>query len=127
MAFCRISVMCNVYIFLAAASFAFAATVASFAFAATVASFAFAAAVAGFAFAAAVAGFAFAAAVAGFAFAAAVAGFAFAAATTVPSGGVRGVRSVVRRFCFISLYRLSHLRFTSPVKGAALLHTVMII
>jgi len=46
---------------------------------------------------------------------------ASAATSTAPSGGVWGVRSGVRRFCLKSLYRLSHLRFSPPVKGLSLL------
>ena len=71
---------------------------------------------------------------AGFASAAVVApaGFASppvasAATSTAPSGGVWGVCSGVRRFCFKSLYRLSHFRFSPPVKGLSLLFAEMII
>ena len=69
--------------------------------------------------------FAFSAVVAAPGFASAA--VASAATSTTPSGGVWGVRSGVRRFCFKSLYRLSHLRFSPPVKGLSLLFAEMII
>ena len=73
------------------------------------------------------AGFASATAMAAPAGFASAAPAASAATSTAPSGGVWGVRSGVRRFCFKSLYRLSHLRFSPPVKGLSLLLAEMII